>query len=54
MEEDLELFSWDLEREEKRLDEMLDIAEVTESKDDFLHVKDMICAMHDRLILKLI
>ena len=52
MEEDLELFS--IEREEKQLDEILNIAEVTESKDDFLRVKAMICAMHDRLILKLI
>jgi len=52
LEEDLELFS--IEREEKQLDEILNIAEVTESKDDFLRVKAMICAMHDRLILKLI
>ena len=54
MEEDLELFNWDFEREEKRLDELLNIAEVTESDDDFLRVKAMLCAMHDQLILKLI
>ena len=53
MEEDLELFNWDFEREEERLDEMLDIAELTLSKEDFLSVKAMICGMHDQLILKL-